>query len=412
MSFALRVALRYFRAGGVQSALTVLGVGVGLTVFIFLSALIGGLQKGLIDRVVGSLSHVTIVPSDPAVRPLVGPAPGEPGGAIASIREEKVVDRDPRIGDWRPLVAAVEQEPGIVAVSPSVAGPGFAVRGNQIRPITFRGVLEERASGIVDIEAKLVDGRMDLSGQSCVIGVELARDLGVRVRDRVRVRSGKGREAILTVQGVFDVGISEINARSVYVSLTNAQRLLDLVGYVTSIETKLSDVFTANEVADRLAASTGLQVESWMRQNREFLSGLQAQSGSSTMIKVFVMVAVAFGVASVLIVAVVQKQREIGILKSMGARTRSILLIFLMQGFLVGALGSVVGCTMGSLLVWGITLIPGDNATAPGRLFPAELEVVYLVQAVAAALVVGTLAGLAPARRAARMDPMEVIRYG
>jgi len=412
VTFALRVALRYFRAGGVQSALTVLGVGVGLTVFIFISALIGGLQKGLIDRVIGSLSHVTVVPSEPSVRSLTVPSARDAAGSITAIREEKVVDRDPRIGAWQPLVAVVEKEPGIIAVSPSVAGAGFAVRGTQIRPITFRGVLPERASGIVDIPGKLKEGRFELAGQTCVIGVELAGDLGVRVRDRLRVRSGKGREMMLTIEGIFDVGISEINARSVYVSLTNAQRLLDLVGYVTSIETKLADVFTANEVADRLAARTGLQVESWMRQNREFLSGLQAQSGSSNMIKVFVMVAVAFGVASVLIVAVVQKQREIGILKSMGARTRTILTIFLLQGFLVGLLGSVVGCAMGSLLVWGLTLIPGENATAPGRLFPAELEVAYLVQAVAAALVVGMLAGLAPARRAARMDPMEVIRYG
>jgi lipoprotein-releasing system permease protein len=149
-----------------------------------------------------------------------------------------------------------------------------------------------------------------------------------------------------------------------------------------------------------------------MRDNKDILAALNGQEGTSLLIKIFVMVSVAFGIASVLIVTVVQKSREIGILKSMGARTRSITLIFLLQGLFVGLIGSLVGCVLGSGLVWLILQIPGEGGLAKGKLFPAELEFAYLWQAFAVSVLIGMLAGIAPARRAAQLDPVEVIRYG
>jgi lipoprotein-releasing system permease protein len=245
-----------------------------------------------------------------------------------------------------------------------------------------------------------------------VIGAELAKDLGAGLHDKIRTRSGKGRELVFTIAGIFRAGVKEINERSLYLSLTNAQRLLDLVGYLTAVEMKIDDVFQANAIADRLAPKTGLKASSWMRDNKDILAALNGQSGTSLLIKIFVMISVAFGIASVLIVTVVQKSREIGILKSMGARTRSITLIFLLQGLFVGLIGSLVGCVLGSGLVWLILLIPGEGGLAKGKLFPAELELAYLWQAFAVSVLIGMAAGIAPARRAAQLDPVEVIRYG
>jgi lipoprotein-releasing system permease protein len=411
MSFEWKVATRYFITGGMQSVLTVLGVAVGVTVFVFIASLIGGLQKGLIQRTIGSLSQVTIEPqpNDPKT---LADLMTEPPGSLSLTRVEKMGQREARIDNWKPLVALLDREPGVTAVSPVVSGAGFAIRGSQTRPITFRGCDAERNSRIIDLQNRMVAGRYDLSGQNCVIGIELAKDLGIGLRGKIRTQSSKNRELTFTVAGIFDAGNADVNRRSFYISLTNAQRLLDLVGYITAIETKVADVFEANTIADRIAAKTGLDVKSWMRQNVELLGALQAQSGSRDMIKAFTMVSVAFGIASVLIVSVVQKSREIGILKSMGARTRSILLIFLFQGLFVGALGSLLGCALGAGLVWLILQIPGTNPAQAGRLFPAELEWSYLVQAFVTSVVIGILAGVAPARRAAKLDPVEVIRYG
>ena len=410
MSFEWMVAVRYFRAGGMQSVLTVMGVAVGVSVFLFITSLIGGLQESLTEQVIGSISQVTLEPKDNDPRTLE-----ELGGIDASkelsiTKVGKFGQREAKISDWKQIVAHLDQDPQLTVVSPTVNGSGFAIRGSQIKPISFRGVDPKRANGIIDLLKKMKRGEYEVSGQNCVIGVELAHDLGVGVKDKIRVRSSKNRELTFNVSGIFDSGISDVNKRSFFVSLNNAQHLLDLTGYVNAIEMKVTEVFKADEIADRLAASTGLQGKSWSRQNRDFLAALQGQSSSKSMIQVFSMVSVAFGIASVLIVTVVQKSREIGILKSMGTRTRSILLIFLLQGLFVGLIGSLLGSLMGGGLCQLLAQIPGKGSL--GRLFPIHLLPEYLIQAVVLSIVMGIAAGVAPARRAAKLDPVEVIRYG
>jgi lipoprotein-releasing system permease protein len=148
-----------------------------------------------------------------------------------------------------------------------------------------------------------------------------------------------------------------------------------------------------------------------MRQNAQLLSALQAQTGSSSMIKAFTMLSVAFGIASVLVVSVVQRSREIGILRSMGLRGRSVTLIFLYQGVVVGAIGSLAGSIMGTLLILGLLQLPGNTGSGT-HLFPAQWEFQYVVQASVTAVAVCVVAGIAPARRAAALNPTEVIRYG
>jgi len=411
MPFELKVALRYFRSGGMQTILTILGGSVGVSVSIFIASLIGGVQAGLIERIIGSLPHITLEPRESVPKPL-GEIVTSQKNQIYLSRTEKSGFAGEKISDWKSLVGMLDREPGITAVSPSVAGPGFVIAGTSVQPITFHGIEPLRANRITDLNKSMREGIYDVSGTNCVIGVSLAKELGIRLKDKLRTRSGRGRETIFTVTGIFDVGIEEINLRSFYVSLTNAQRLLDLVGYINGIELKTEEIFKANDIADHLAAMTNLKVKSWMRQQKEFLSAIQAQTGSNLLIRFFMMLAVAFGIASVLVVSVVQKSREIGILKSMGARTRSITLIFVIQGLLTGLIGSIVGSIIGSALCWALAQIPGDNLTKPGSLFPMKLEAIYIVQSVVSAMLVGVFASLAPARRAAKLDPVEVIRYG
>ncbi len=412
MRFEVSIALRYFRSGGMQSVLTILGVSVGVAVSIFIACLIGGVQEGLITRIIGSLAAVSLEPKESVPRSMGKVFSADGKESLLLERVEKSGQRAARIGEWKPLVEHLDRDPAITVVSPTASGAGFVIKGNQVLPITFRGVIPERANKITDLRTRMVAGIYDVSGQNCVVGVELAKELGISLKDKIRTRSGKGVELVFTVMGIFDVGINEINLRSFYVSLTNAQRLLELVGYINAIEMKVLEIYEANTIADRLGAVTGLKSQSWMRQQKEFLSAIQAQNGSNALIRTFMMLAVAFGIASVLVVSVVQKSREIGILKSMGARTRSIMLIFMIQGLLTGLIGSLVGTAFGVSLCWALMQIPGDNMTSPGQLFPIKIIPLYIIQAIVAAVVVGVVASIAPARRAAKLDPVEVIRYG
>lgn len=405
MRFAWHLAWRYFRAGGVQTVLTLSGVAVGVSVYIFVSSLIDGLQVSLIDRVIGNISQVTIEPQDRDPKPLTA----SEGRVLAQVLRSGL--RESKMADWRQVVAAVDAEPGITAVSPTVTVGGFAIKGQQTKPITFRGIVPERYKAIIDLPGRMKEGVYDVSGQRCLIGIDLAKDLGVGVGSIIRTRSAKNVELDYTVAGIFDSGVAEVNARSFYVSLPNAQRAGDLVGYINVIETKIADVFQANAVADRLAAKTGLKAESWMRQNKEFLAGLQGQSGSSNMIKTFVMVAVAFGIASVLAVTVVQRSREIGILKSMGARTGQIIWTFVLLGLFVGLIGSSVGVAAGSGLSLAVGGSPDDYRLGKA-IFPILITPSLIAQAVSTSVVMGVLAAIAPARRAAKVNPVEVIRYG
>jgi lipoprotein-releasing system permease protein len=194
----------------------------------------------------------------------------------------------------------------------------------------------------------------------------------------------------------------------VFVSLKLGQTLLDLPGGVSQIDATVSDLFGAQAVADRLRARTGLTVDSWMQTNAGLLAALSNQAVSNNLIRSFVIVIVALGISSVLVVSVVQKQREIGILRAMGTSRRRIMGIFLLQGGLVGLVGSLLG----SALAWSLLQIFSriyKNAEG-ANLFQPQLDPALVGLASLVAIGVGLLAALVPARRAARMDPVQAIR--
>lgn len=216
----------------------------------------------------------------------------------------------------------------------------------------IRGVDPERFLAIIDVREKMVEGRFELDGDLVAIGSKLATELGVSVGGKLRVSSSEGVDRVVTVGGVFKLGNDAVDGTWLLTTLRHAQTLFGLPGGVTTLELTVDDVFAAERVAAEVRRYTGLPADSWMTLNAELLSGLSAQSSSKSMIQFFVIVAVALGIASVLIVSVVQKSREIGILRAVGVRPRRILLIFLIQGGVLGVVGSLLGSGFGALLAW------------------------------------------------------------
>jgi lipoprotein-releasing system permease protein len=323
---------------------------------------------------------------------------------------ETVAIRLRSIDQWPSLLDEVTHLPAVTAASPTIVGSGFAARADATLPVVVRGVDPERFLSVIDVRRRMLEGKFDLAGDSVAIGATLADDLGVHIGDKLRVTSSEQRSDVVTVSGVFALGNAAVDKTWILTSLRHGQALFALPGGATSIELKIGEVFEAEAIATLLHDRTGLDADSWMKLNAELLSGLSAQSSSKSMIQFFVVVAVALGIASVLIVSVVQKSREIGILRAVGTQPRRVLMVFLIQGGVLGFVGALLGSGLGALFAKSFeTLAVG----ADGRpRFPVQLSASLFISATVMATGVGLLAAAIPARRAARLDPATAIRGG
>jgi lipoprotein-releasing system permease protein len=407
MSFEWVVALRFLREGRFQTVLIIAGVAAGVAVFIFITALVNGLQANTIRRTLGTQAHIVVRPAEEvaAVQRAVPP------GTQAMPRIEARAQRLRSIDQWQPLEAELGRTAGIVDVSPMVTGPGFAVRGDASKSIAIVGIDPVRYSRIVAIGEKLVGGEFRVQAGEAVLGRDLAQDLGIGIGDRVRLVTAENDVITgdtFTVTGIVDLGVRELNRRTVYVGLRTAQSLLSLPGGVSQLDLTVAELFDAEQIAQRLAARTGLTVESWMKTNEQLLAAINAQTVTTRMIRLFVAAIVVLGVASVLVVSVVQKRREIGILRAMGAQRGSISRVLLLQGAIVALSGSLVGCGLAAtmMLVFGRLARNADGSP----LFDLVISPQLFVIASAGAVASGVLAAFAPARRAAALDPAQAIR--
>ena len=404
MPFELLVALRFLREGRMQSVLILAGVTGGVAVIIFLTQLINQLQSTIIDRVLGSQAHVVIRPLEEVTQRVVTPSADRAVAAVVQPRDQRLRSVD----QWERIAALAAATPGVLAVSPVVSGPAFALRGNSNKSVALLGVQPDAYRRVVKMDDYMTRGRFDVTGSNTLIGVDLASDLGVTVGDKLRVTSASGRTETLDITGLFDMGNRDLNRRWVFVTLKLAQTLLDLPGGVSNIDLTIKDLFSANQVADAVRAQTGLTVDSWMQTNSGLLNALSNQTVSNNLIRSFVIIIVALGISSVLVVSVVQKQREIGILRAMGTGRRRIMTVFLLQGGLVGLAGSVLG----SALAFGLLVVFSHVFKSPdgGSLFSAQLDPMLVLLASVVACGVGLAAAAIPARSAARMDPVQAIR--
>jgi lipoprotein-releasing system permease protein len=270
------------------------------------------------------------------------------------------------------------------------------------------GIEPEDYFKIVTLPEKIIMGSTRLTSSDILIGMDLASDLGLSVGDKLRISSALGNSNILTVTGIFDLGNKGANQRTTFSALHTAQSLLGLYGGVSSIDITVREVYDAELIAQRITEITGIKADSWISTNSQFFTAVQAQKTSNTVIRLFVGLSVAFGMASVLVVSVMQKSREIGILRAMGISRGQILRVFLLQGGLLALSGAVGGSLVGlsSLVVWQRMLRNPDGT----EIFPLIIEPGLFVMALLLATLSGLIAAMAPALRAARLDPVVAIR--
>ncbi|HWI82393.1 ABC transporter permease [Ramlibacter sp.] len=403
LGFEARVALRFLREGRMQTLLIIVGVAAGVAVIAYISALINGLQSNTLTKTLGAQAHITIRPPEDVVLPARQPAAGASVLADTQPREQRLRS----IANWQSLVPMLERRAEVTAVSPMVSGSGLGLRGEARQAIALLGVDLDRYDRIVGLRGKVIAGQAQLGPGEAIIGKELASDLAVRIGDRLTVLTGPVSESV-RVTALVDLGVRDLNRRTVIVPLRLAQSLLALPGGATSVDLTVRDVWSADTLARELRRELPYKVEPWQETNAQLVTALNAQSVSTTLIRAVVLIVVVLGIASVLVVSVVQKRREIGILRAMGATRAQVVRLFLVQGAVLGAAGSAIGLLLAVAMIWLFTHFVRGSDGQP--LFWITLPPDTALRVALVATVSGVLAAIAPARRAARMDPAEAIR--
>lgn len=379
------------------------GIAIGVGVIVFMSAMLTSVQTNFTNRVLTSQPQIQLRPPDEVARPLRGRDP-----VIEAAIVQRPTQRVLSVDQWETILISMRARPDIVVATPSVTGSALAVRGDASRSISILGMEPDNYFRIVHVPDYIVAGEAKLGTDDILVGVDLANDLGATLGDKLNVTTGSGGSRVLTVRGIFDLGSRGANERSTYVELRTAQSLLDLIGGVTEINLTVPDVYAAETIAQDIGALLPVKAESWIATNAQLFTAIWAQNLSSILIRTFVGLSVAFGIAAVLVVSVLQRSKDIGILRAMGCSRGKVLRVFLIQGGVLGFLGSIAGSVLGAaaLLVWHRYARQANGA----ELIPLIVQPSLFVAAALLATLTGVAAGIVPALRASRLDPVEAIR--
>lgn len=380
---SLWIAVRFLTSGRTQAFLIVAGTAVAISVQIFIGLLIGSLQRGLVDQTIGNSPHITISPAND----------------------------DVTISDWESLVARIRQLDVAKAVSVSASGNAFVNDGGSDLPVILRGFEFEGADRIYDLRSSIYEGRPYDSRREVLVGKDLREELEVNIGDRIAVFSPRGSTSSFAIAGFYDSGTSSINKTWIFAGVRAAQKAFGFGHRITSVEIAVTDVFQADVIAaeiERNLNSPYIKIEDWKGQNQSLLSGLDGQRTSSLIIQAVIIVSVVIAISSVLAMSVLQKSRQIGILKAMGIKDRQASLIFIYQGFLVGLIASVAGIALGMGLLFAFNYFTTnpDGST----LVNLYIDYSFIIGSWLIDLLASTVAGIVPARQSLRLNPIDVIR--
>lgn len=377
MKFAFSVAKRFLGYNKGQTIMIMVGIAIGVSVQIFIGLLITGLQESLIDKTVGSTPHITITQED----------------------EMSFYDFEIKNDEFTAVVYQAD-------------GPAFALSESDDASILLRG-LSSDGDKLYKLSNKLVEGKLPTAKNDVIIGLGLKDKLNVDLNETLTLRTISNQTVDVKVVGIVDLKVDSINNSWVLSTLPTAQSLFEIGDEITSIAIQVKDVFAADSLAEEIKSEitvTDLKVVNWKEQNEDLLSGLNGQSISSIMIQVFVLVSVVLGIASVLAITVLQKSKQIGILKAMGIPDNTASLIFLFQGLILGFYGAILGVLFGLGLILSFTTFarnPDGSA-----LIPINFDIPFILFSGSIAILSALIASFIPAARSKKLSPIEVIRNG
>ncbi len=380
---SLTIAVRFLKKSPVQTGLIITGIAIGLGILIFIGSLVTSLQAFLIEQTLGNSAHVAITAEKR----------GDPVRYSKRLKE------------------ALAEDPRIKAVFPQRTISAVYEKDSETAPLTLKGGNPKAMDSIYELSDKIVAGRFFLDDESIIIGKEFADEFDLEPGDDVSLTLGNRSQSELEVTGIFSLGDEGADET---LAFTNgelpAENLVFLGGQYSSIEIQVNDVFDSSAVAARIHDRfPGLDISDWQIDQANLVSALNSQTISTTIIQVFVLVAVALGIASTLSISAIQKTRQIGILKAVGLTDRQAAAIFLWQGVVVGLLGTIGGNLVGIGL---IDLFQSVTASFDSSLFPISVDPDFILIASITGLAIALLSAAIPSRRTAGLDPIKVIQGG
>lgn len=386
MGLSAKIAVRFLKAGKGQTILIALGIAIGVSVQIFIGLLIQGLQESLLDKTIGNSSHITVTSNT----------------------------RDKLISGWKEKIKNIGlADDRVNKISASADGSVYLKFGDEAEPALLRGFVFDQADKIYGLKSGIYEGNEYLKADEVLIGKEMKDKLSLKLGDKIDITNATGKKKTLEVVGFYDLGVASVNKSWIITTLETAQNALGYNDKVSSIEMQVSDTFKADEIAASLSEKmydSSLVIDNWKAQNEQLLSGLNGQSISSIMIQIFVLVSVILGIASVLAITVMQKSKQIGILKAMGVKDKSASAIFLIQGLLLGTMGAILGILLGIILILMFTNFAVNADGSP--VVPVVLDYGFIALSALIAVISACVASLIPARKSSKLSPIEVIRNG
>jgi lipoprotein-releasing system permease protein len=407
-----RVGLRYIRARTSNrfvsfiSSISMLGVALGVAVLIVVLSVMNGFEKELRTRILSMTSHGSVI--------------GYENG----------------LENWAEARDRIEANPRVLGAAPFVEGEGLLLHDARSSGVMVRGILPLEEDKVSGISGNMVSGALtDLrpGGYEIVLGSALARELGLAVGDRTVLAISQGvvtpaglvpRMRRFTVAGIFEAGMYEFDRGFAFVHLEDAAKLFGLGDRVSGLKLSVTDLFEAPDVVREAARSVGgpLYVTDWTRQHANFFRSIQLTKRMMFTILLLVVAVAAFNIVSTLVMVVKGKQGDIAILRTMGATPGAIMRVFIVQGSLIGILGTLGGLALGVLiatnietLVHGLERLANTQFLAPDVYFmsdlPAEVQPADLAKICGTAIVLSIASTLYPAWRAARTQPAEALRH-
>ncbi len=408
MSYEFFIARRYLaskkKTGFVSifTFISIAGILIGVAALIFVLSMMNGFEKEVRTRIIGTIAHINIF----------------------SAQENS-------FSDYQILISQLSQQKQVKAVAPFIYSK-VAISSRQTTDgIIIRGILPQEEEKVTDLKKNLVSGEFDLEKETpeslprILLGANLADQLNVRVGDTVvvyglnKANLSLGvtpKVAKFKVGGIFETGMYEYDSALGYISLSEAQKLFNLENSVTGLEVRIDNFYHAHEVAKHLEQKIGPEYMAvdWMRMHKNLFSWMSLEKYAMFLALSLIVAVAAFNIISTLIMIVLEKKKEIGILKSLGATSQSIMKIFMLKGLVVGLVGTTLGILLGFILGWlqktfNIISLPSEIYFISS--LPVDMRFLDFVLVALASLGIAFLATLYPAKKAASLNPVEAIRF-
>lgn len=387
MSINFKIASRFMKSNKAQTTLISLGIALGVAVQIFLGLLINNLNDNLLNKTIGSSSQITITSQN---------------------KEDKIIK------DYGNIVEDIKSNEGnaITDLLTILDTPALVNNGDSNESILVRGLNYSEDNDIYDIKNKITEGEFPTNNGDVLIGTGVSNSLNLNIGDEFTLITSNNNETLVKVSGIVDMQVKALNDSWVLTSLESAQNLFNQDNSITTIEMKIDmdKIFDADTIAANISTyiPENLNITNWKEDNGSLLDALSGQKSSSLTIQVFIIISVTMSIAGVLAISVLQKSKQIGILKAMGIKNKAAASIFLLQGLIFGVIGTTIGTALGITLfkIFNIVVKTSDGSPlVPGNMYFGFIAISVLLSIASSIIAAGVAA-----RKSLKLDPMDIIR--